>query len=338
MGAAFGNSRSELRESEKMAPSLAVVIPVYNSERTVGSAIRSVLRQTRQPDEVIVVDDGSTDGTVDVIGDFRDRVRLIRQPNRGTAMARQTGTDVASSEYVAYLDADDWWLEDTLEKASQHLTAEPIHFMFADLQRARPGDPPEDYKPRNTRFFPWARRYFGATQRSASARDLYRLEPEQAQDLLLEGFPAFPSTMVVHRDALAYAGGWDSRFERCQDFDFSLRLTRHFPLHFFDRVQAIVGLHGGNSNRYRYVVMQTEGDIQVLRAHIASEHRGSPWWRRLNRALAMKQCNLGWVHRQAGDSRRARAAYLQAATVPGRRVYALARYASTWVRGAGMSG
>jgi len=94
-----------------------VVIPAYNAARTIGSAIRSVLAQTRQDFEVIVVDDGSTDGTSDRAGAYESdpRIRVIRQPNRGPSAARNVGIAEARGSYVSMLDADDLWLPEYLE-------------------------------------------------------------------------------------------------------------------------------------------------------------------------------------------------------------------------------
>jgi glycosyltransferase involved in cell wall biosynthesis len=94
-----------------------VVVPAYNAARTIGSAIRSVLAQTRQDFEVIVVDDGSTDGTSDRASVYESdpRIRVIRQPNRGPSAARNAGIAAARGSYVSTLDADDLWLPEYLE-------------------------------------------------------------------------------------------------------------------------------------------------------------------------------------------------------------------------------
>lgn len=89
---------------------VSVVIPAYNAEATLRDALDSVLDQTRPPDEVIVVDDGSTDRTPQVAESYGNRVRLLRQPNRGEAGARNTGVLAARGELIAFLDADDTWL------------------------------------------------------------------------------------------------------------------------------------------------------------------------------------------------------------------------------------
>jgi glycosyltransferase involved in cell wall biosynthesis len=91
------------------APRISVVIPVYNGRRYIAEAIESALGQSVQPLQVIVIDDGSTDGSADVVASYEPRVTCIRQPNRGPAAARNLGVERATGELLAFLDADDVW-------------------------------------------------------------------------------------------------------------------------------------------------------------------------------------------------------------------------------------
>lgn len=90
-------------------PRVSVIIPAYNCAPYVAIAVQSVLDQLHRDVQVIVVDDGSTDGTEKALSPFRDRIELIRQSNGGVAAARNRGLRAASGEYIAFLDADDWW-------------------------------------------------------------------------------------------------------------------------------------------------------------------------------------------------------------------------------------
>jgi glycosyltransferase involved in cell wall biosynthesis len=93
---------------------VSVVIPVYDGAGYLGEAIDSVLAQIRPPDEVVVVDDGSTDATPEVIASYGDRVTAIRQPHLGNAAALNRGVEATTGELVAFLDADDIWVRDKL--------------------------------------------------------------------------------------------------------------------------------------------------------------------------------------------------------------------------------
>ena len=108
-----------------MSITVSAVIPAYNAGKYVGRAIESVLAQTRKADEIIVVDDGSTDDTAEVVERFGDAVRFIRQENAGASFARNTGIEAATSDWIAFLDADDEWLPNKLKLQTEHLERNP---------------------------------------------------------------------------------------------------------------------------------------------------------------------------------------------------------------------
>ncbi len=108
------------------APTASIVVPAYNSAGTITETLRSLLRQTFADFELIVVDDGSTDGTAERIARFDDpRLRVIRQRNRGLAGAHNTGIAAARGAYIGFCDADDLWLPEKLERHVDHLRANP---------------------------------------------------------------------------------------------------------------------------------------------------------------------------------------------------------------------
>lgn len=108
-----------------MTPSISVVIPTYNRAATVGAAIRSVLAQDSPPDEIIVVDDGSTDRTEEVLAEFGDALQVLRKPNGGVSSARNAGVRLARSEWIAFLDSDDVWMHGKLALHRREINLHP---------------------------------------------------------------------------------------------------------------------------------------------------------------------------------------------------------------------
>ena len=114
---------------------VSVIIPTYNRAHLVGYAIDSVLRQTYSNFEIFVIDDGSTDGTESVVGRYGDRVRYIRQPNRGVGSARNAGLERATGDCIAFLDSDDYWFDFKLElqvKVLQRM--QDVTFLFTEFE------------------------------------------------------------------------------------------------------------------------------------------------------------------------------------------------------------
>lgn len=106
--------------------SVTVIIPVYNGEKFIRRAIDSVLRQTYPAAQIIVVDDGSKDPTREIVeNEYGDRVTLLRQQNGGPAKARNAGLKIATGEFIAFLDADDWWQPEKLATQARDLQQHP---------------------------------------------------------------------------------------------------------------------------------------------------------------------------------------------------------------------
>lgn len=109
-----------------MTPSsISCIVPVFNGERYLGEAIESILKQTCPPLEIIVADDGSTDGTAAVAARYGERIRYFRQNNGGAPSARNLGLSVAMGEFVAFLDADDLWHQEKLARQMARFAARP---------------------------------------------------------------------------------------------------------------------------------------------------------------------------------------------------------------------
>lgn len=105
--------------------SVSVIVPVYNGERYITEALDSISSQTHQPAEVIVVDDGSTDKTADLVESYGSNIICLQQANSGAATARNTGIQASHSDYLAFLDHDDLWVANKLEMQLAAFTRNP---------------------------------------------------------------------------------------------------------------------------------------------------------------------------------------------------------------------
>jgi glycosyltransferase involved in cell wall biosynthesis len=104
---------------------ISCIVPVFNGERYLAQALDSVLGQTRPPDEIVIVDDGSTDGSAGVVRGYGDRVRYVRQDNRGAAAARNRGVELSGGEFLTFIDQDDLWRPQKLELQVASFAADP---------------------------------------------------------------------------------------------------------------------------------------------------------------------------------------------------------------------
>jgi glycosyltransferase involved in cell wall biosynthesis len=117
------------------SPLISCIVPVYNGERYLGETLDSILAQTHSPVEVIVVNDGSTDGTASVAARYGDRIRYLQQLNAGPATARNLGLAAAQGEFIAFLDADDLWHVEKLERQMARFHACPeLGYCLAHVQ------------------------------------------------------------------------------------------------------------------------------------------------------------------------------------------------------------
>lgn len=179
---------------------VAVVITFYRDDRFFPEALQSVLTQRRLPDEIVVVDDASPSGTNRSLEGLDPRVRVLRhQRNQGTGAARQTGSDATSSGLIAYLDADDIWLPEKLER------------QLADLA-ARPG---------------LAGHHVGLVRfRTDGTETTFTAKPT-VLDLAtqLRKNQAMPSGYLIRRSALEAIGGWRRDNALMEDWDLNVRLV-----------------------------------------------------------------------------------------------------------------
>jgi glycosyltransferase involved in cell wall biosynthesis len=193
-------------------PQISVVIPAYNGARTVAATIDSVLRQSREDFELIVVDDGSTDETADLVEDLLrgdPRARLVRQPNGGTAAARNMGLAQARGELVSFLDNDDLWMPEYLARMSAALEREPgAGLSYTDAWIL-------DDRTKRVRT-KTALQFFPTVNPRAPAATVLRA-------LLKTNF--IMSSVTARRQALEEVGGFDPELSGVDDYDLWIRVV-----------------------------------------------------------------------------------------------------------------
>jgi glycosyltransferase involved in cell wall biosynthesis len=124
-----------------MLNDISVVIPAYNSERYVAEAIESALGQSHPPAEIIVIDDGSTDGTAEIVRRFSDRVHYLHQENGGIGNARNRGVQLAQCSFLSFVDSDDAWTKDKLSLQLQLFNSVPeLDMVFGHAAQVVTGD------------------------------------------------------------------------------------------------------------------------------------------------------------------------------------------------------
>ena len=188
-------------------PLISVIIPAYNAENTIGETVESVLNQTFSDFEMIVIDDGSTDATLEKLKTVRDpRLRVLSQANLGSQRSRNRGLAEAVGEYVAFLDSDDLWTSDKLEAQLKALQAAP------DAGVA----------------YSWTVFIDGAGQFLRHGRHI-TVNGDALERLLVSDFLESGSNPLIRSQALLEVGGWDESLSAAQDWDLYLRLAAKYP-------------------------------------------------------------------------------------------------------------
>lgn len=210
-----------------MSQTVSVVIPTYNYGRFIAEAIGSVLEQTHQPIEIVVVDDGSTDDTANVVVSFGDKVKYVRQENAGVCSARNRGVAESSGEFVAFLDADDIMEPTSLEKQLEKFDAEEVGLVHCGL------------------------RLFDSETNRTIKLQLEGGEDRVADDLLLWEGPgiAGPGAVVVRRESFNAVGGFDTRMKVGEDWDFCYRVARMYKVAFVPEALVNYRSHAGAAHR-----------------------------------------------------------------------------------------
>ena len=210
-------------KSKPIPPLVSVIIPVFNRAWSLERALESVLSQEDANLDTIVVDDGSTDETPRLLAAYKDRVRVIRQENRGVSAARNAGIRAAKGELIALLDSDDAWLPGKVGAQVAFFDTHPESLICQTeeiwIRNGKRVNPKRRHKKRRGMFF----------------------EPSLHLCLIS------PSAVMMRRTLLDDVGLFDERLPACEDYDLWLRTTWKHPVELIDA--PLIVKHGGHADQ-----------------------------------------------------------------------------------------
>src|SRR5216684_1001036 len=276
-------------------PQVSAIIAVYNGAATVAQAIDSVLAQSFGDLDVIVVNDGSTDGTPGVLRNYGDRIRVVDQPNCGVAAARNAGVRASRGEYIAFLDSDDAWAPTKIARAVAALEEAPQCVLaFSNLTIV------------DSAGHRLSEAMVGAERAYAPTLD----------EMLERLWPIMPTAIVVRREALDAVGGFCEEFRSCGHYDdvwFCLRVRERYGI----EADALVAARKrANRSIFGYIGLKAlnDGDRVLAReafrrALAADPLRFKNYLRLLRtflphelaRSLTGRTRNEGWPRESDGD-------------------------------------
>jgi len=202
---------------------ISVVIPSYNRAHTLQQALQSVFAQSSAVDEVILVDDGSTDDSAMMVARQFPQVSVIRQPNGGVSAARNRGIEAAQHEWIALLDSDDCWLPHKVETVREAAAKHPGFILYHS---------DEIWVRRGVRVNPMQK------HRKSGGWIFTQCLPLCAIS---------PSAAVIQKSSLQDLGLFDESLPACEDYDLWLRLCHRFPVHYID--QPLITKYGGHEDQ-----------------------------------------------------------------------------------------
>lgn len=247
---------------------ISVVVPAYNAQKFLARAVRSVLLQTCRPDEIIVVDDGSTDNTESEARKFGTQIKYIRRENAGASAARNVGIEAATSQWIAFLDADDEWLPEKLQLQTEHLkrncdlvwTTANFFCCLCNEDRRAPNFHPD------------------LAQKALGSKEYF-------EDFLQTSLPhtcAWTGTTVIKKEILKKAGMFRLGQLMANDLDMWLRIAYRWPaIGYIAEPLAIYHMTVSQSISHKYRQFEIKRDLFRRHLKLAAEHNRldalEPW-------------------------------------------------------------
>lgn len=230
-----------------------MVIPTYNRAHYLPEALASALNQTWPVFEIIVVDDGSSDGTAQLMATYGDKVRYLQQKNQGPSAARNFAMREARGNWIAFLDSDDLWVPEKNRLQTEFVRQHPqLGFVFGNLANFNAqlqDEQPEILDPEVHRYF---------QTHGGDLQDFFR------QLLFCNPIPT--SSAFFSRAAMERTGFLDETMRYCEDYDYWLRLAPHTRVGFVDQILVRRRMH--DENAIKAVVALGEGTLKAFRRQL----------------------------------------------------------------------
>ena len=211
---------------------ISVVIPSYNRKEFLKRSIDSVINQTKKAYEIIVVDDGSTDGTETMIKSDYDFVKFIKQKNKGVSAARNIGIEVSIGEWICFLDSDDEWKKDKLEKQINAMKSNPGYKFFHSNEI-------------------WIKNGLRINQKKKHKKyggDIF--------DKCLDMCRISPSSVMVDKTVFDEVGNFNEDLVVCEDYELWLRICDKYRVFFID--EPLIIKYGGHQGQLSYSIESIE--------------------------------------------------------------------------------
>lgn len=247
-----------------MRLSVSVVVPVYNRADMLPFTLDAIMSQTYYPNEIIVVNDGSTDETSMLLENYKDVIEVIEITNSGDMIAKNTGLHASNSQLVAFCDSDDLWKRKYLERMCEFWQIYPdLVAAYSDFIEVK-----NDQWSSQSKFDAAPKTFWGDWRYLGNG---YMVRTSSYVDSLMGYQPFFPSCLVVDREKFIGLGGWDESVSRMVGCDFAthLRIAAHPPVGVLKH--ALVGIRKHASNYSGDNLKMALGDAGVLKKILVSQ-------------------------------------------------------------------
>lgn len=247
---------------------VSIIIPVYNGEKYVSEAIDSVLNQTYKDFEIIVIDDGSKDNTLNILRMYRDKIKWKSQENRGQASAINEGINIAKGKYIAYLDADDVCLPERFEKQVEYLDEHPnVSLVYSDRYNINENE---------------------------EIQGIFNSRPHDNFIILQQNY--ISRSVVMHKkECLDKVGLFDESITGSDDWDMWIRISEKFEMSYINKPLVKYRVHKENISLIRPKRLDYGRYTKMKGLEKTLKRRESPFWLKLILIRAKIEWRIGKI-------------------------------------------